>query len=677
MTAMAAVAMGVAFTSCSHNTDLYGGEEGGGKINGRTAQEQIELDKAVYKAAFEKTFGKVAPTVDWGFGSSTRALTRASSYGVQTIEPIFKFPTAPANSDFPTDKDENAELLTGYKDGTNLLYYIDESINGNGQTIQPNVSWNAAKKDLVLYVKGNVIPKDIYTPPMTTIYILPNSKLTIPASRSSFGQNYTHIYIGTGAELIIQGNQVEFGSGVKVYNKGTITAQNIVVSNDGLLYNMGTISTNELSVKNTSSVIVNDNTITANYLNTAGGGKIQNNYKMTINGETCINSNDNTWVNNGHYKTETFVYTAGSADVINNCYLEVTEDFNINLGDTQTNGFRIDAGGGVKTKNFNGGGPFSAKDQNGTNKSYSGGPYKIVMGSASVFKVTNEAHLNATAAATATSPYGFVAVGDDYAVFQAKKVKKEGKGHGNVVYSGNLYISAEEHFAQESDGYSDGASAILYQHDCSKENIYAPGFENGKPNITIEETPCNPGFEGDDDIPETFTYRVIAEDLSATEGSDFDFNDVVFDVEPNAAGDAAKIVVRAAGGIYRLTVAGQEVHAAFGATPDEEGLYPMINTQPWDSDTKATLIESYTGDFSSDEAIRNTINGITILVYKPGYEDNGAELEAKIGEPACKILVDQTFDVATEREDLGKKYNQFRPMVRGEFQSRFWWQRSE
>ena len=79
MTAMAAVAMGVAFTSCSHNNDFYGGEEGSGKINGRTAQEQIELDKAVYKAAFEKTFGKVAPTVDWGFGSSTRAFTRAAN----------------------------------------------------------------------------------------------------------------------------------------------------------------------------------------------------------------------------------------------------------------------------------------------------------------------------------------------------------------------------------------------------------------------------------------------------------------------------------------------------------------------------------------------------------------------------------------------------------------------
>ena len=96
MTAMAAVAMGVAFTSCSHNTDLYGGEEGSGKINGRTAQEQIELDKAVYKAAFEKTFGKVAPTVDWGFGSSSVAGVR----GGTRVVPGITFP-----DDFSVKKD--------------------------------------------------------------------------------------------------------------------------------------------------------------------------------------------------------------------------------------------------------------------------------------------------------------------------------------------------------------------------------------------------------------------------------------------------------------------------------------------------------------------------------------------------------------------------------------------
>ena len=177
----------------------------------------------------------------------------------------------------------------------------------------------------------------------------------------------------------------------------------------------------------------------------------------------------------------------------------------------------------------------------------------------------------------------------------------------------------------------------------------------------------------------TPTYRVIAEDLNAEEASDFDFNDVVFDVEPNEAGNAAKIVVRAAGGIYKLTVAGQEVHAAFGQTAKADGLYPMINTQPWNPDVKATLIESYSGDFSSDAAIRNTIKNIEIKVYKPGFEENGIELSAQTGKPACKILVDQTFNVVTERTGIADKNTNFNKYVQGTWDTTtngFWWKKN-
>ena len=178
----------------------------------------------------------------------------------------------------------------------------------------------------------------------------------------------------------------------------------------------------------------------------------------------------------------------------------------------------------------------------------------------------------------------------------------------------------------------------------------------------------------------TPTYRVIAEDLNASEASDFDFNDVVFDVEPNEAGTAAKIVVRAAGGIYKLTVAGQEVHAAFGENAKADGLYPMINTQPWNPDVKATLIESYSGDFSSDAAIRNTIKNIVIKVYKPGFEENGIELEAQTGKPACKILVDQTFNVVTERTGIADKNTNFHKYVQGTWDTEtngFWWKENK
>ena len=107
----------------------------------------------------------------------------------------------------------------------------------------------------------------------------------------------------------------------------------------------------------------------------------------------------------------------------------------------------------------------------------------------------------------------------------------------------------------------------------------------------------------------------------------------------------------------------------------------MINTQPWDPDTKATLIESYSGKFGSDEEIRNTIKGIEIKVYKPNYEENGelkwAVLEAETGKPACKILVDQTFEVVTERTGIADKNTNFHKYVQGTWDTEgFWWQQT-
>lgn len=63
MTAFAAVAMGAAFTSCSHNDDEY-----------QPAPEKTDAEKL--ESAFEQTFGKIDPTNDWGFGNA--ALSRGT-----------------------------------------------------------------------------------------------------------------------------------------------------------------------------------------------------------------------------------------------------------------------------------------------------------------------------------------------------------------------------------------------------------------------------------------------------------------------------------------------------------------------------------------------------------------------------------------------------------------------
>ena len=164
-------------------------------------------------------------------------------------------------------------------------------------------------------------------------------------------------------------------------------------------------------------------------------------------------------------------------------------------------------------------------------------------------------------------------------------------------------------------------------------------------------------------------YRVIAEDLNASESTDFDFNDVVFDIIPNGTSNAT-IKLIAAGGIYKLTVNGHEVHQAFGQNAKADGTYDMINTGAGPTVDPVNLC-TISGDFTGNDA-PTKINNIEIKVYKPGF-DEGILLTATRGEPACKILVDDTFGVVPERKDISNTYGKFTSYVRGEFVDDFWW----
>lgn len=167
-------------------------------------------------------------------------------------------------------------------------------------------------------------------------------------------------------------------------------------------------------------------------------------------------------------------------------------------------------------------------------------------------------------------------------------------------------------------------------------------------------------------------YRVIAEDLNAREDTDFDFNDVVFDIIPNGT-TSADIRLIAAGGIYKLTVNGIEVHEAWGEQPDANGLYPMINTGDGPNHAPITLC-TLQGDYTGND-VRLKIKNIEIKVYKPGFEDEGLVLDATTGRAACKILVDTRFGVVPERQDISNEYDLFTSYVQGYFEDEFWWRR--
>lgn len=641
----------MALSSCSHDEYMY-------------SEEKVETNvNDTYAAAFEKAFGKVGPNVDWGFGRQhaysrgvTRALTDYPTKG--NIQPTISFPSDCAASNFLEEVPEGVNKLPTLGGGAGS-YYIDAAT-------QSVSTWAGASK---IYVTGTVDLSDgdtdatapKFAPTITSeIYLLKDSKLIL-GEVSAINFNVAAIYIADGATLQTAGI-LKANTNTKVYNHGTIKVGTFEVNTSSFLYNVGTLEASSVNAESNDSRIVNDATINCTTV-VVNAGAVQNNDIWTVTGTTKVNSNNSGWVNNGHWTTYDYAYIGGSVNVINNCLLTVTHDFEMNIS-SNTGAFKIDTGGGVETANFYGGRDSSTGAVSG--------PFKIVMGQNAVFKVTGTAQLESGR----KDDEGFGIFGPTtggYAVFQAKNIVRDPtlasqKSHGAVTYGGNLYVSAETHFAQGDDG---GGNKFIYTKDnFDLKNIYVSGeysgteFSKGKPNITIDKTTCNPGFKGANPL-----YRVIAEDLSASDAGDFDFNDVVFDVV-KVEGENTILRLICAGGTLPLRVRGsgesegREVHAVFGDTTPILEKHPMYNTGagPNVPATEFTV----KGKYVTHAEIKN----IKIEVYK---NNSWMELKATTGEAACKILVDDTFKPVTERRSIANEYKLFTNYVQGAFQDDFWW----
>ena len=680
MTGISAIIMSGLFTSCSHDMNGYIGDK----------TQEIKQN---YENAFVETFGQPAATQTWGFGPSTVAGTRGGTRSLGdydeykgTMQPVEWYQdtndnwawktrtyTFPSALEIPTTKPNDAQYYEGgYKYFNGETIWMDENtskhVEVQGYCDMYIVKTGTGEANVIIestdkWYVGNV---PYGSGKKIRVFVCPGVTLKIPAKDEQNLQANVEYYFAPGSDLIC--NELKLNGTVFYMGASTTTTvSKLEVNNSGIFYNMGTANiTNDISVENSSSTIVNDGTLNAANLLTKGSGRVENNAELTISNTTTINSNYNVWVNNGYYKTKNFEYTATSASVINNCFLEVTENFFMNIADGSGD-FKIDAGGGVLTKNFYGGGVYG---------SYNGGPYKITMGSRSVFKVTNEAHLNALASGIATAHYGFEGVGSDYAVFQANKVIRDGLGEGNVAYGGKLYVSAEEHFAQ---GYSGQYPYIHYYDDCSEANIYAPGFQSGTPDITINTTPCNPGFNvsGDDDdddddeggegggnADEIETVRVIAEDLTLSDyGKDFDFNDVVFDVIWNKTQGKVSIKVLAAGGELTMYIGGtadgvdgvRTVNDYFARANEDKNITEktMINTAPGRHNEYKTFEYELDNSWWSGNTIGQIAKSIYIRVMKSGEL---VTLSADQGKAASKIAVGTDYEWCDEREDVDDKF---------------------
>ena len=184
----------------------------------------------------------------------------------------------------------------------------------------------------------------------------------------------------------------------------------------------------------------------------------------------------------------------------------------------------------------------------------------------------------------------------------------------------------------------------------------------------------------DHEIVDPDDVCIIAEDLSANEATDFDFNDVVFTVHYNTT-SSATVTLYAAGGTLPLWVgdASHEVHKEFGyPDPDPKtGLYKMINTGA-KADVNNVPVVSF--NVTSQKSTRG--KDIIIKVDKGTKNDQGVhvpnwiELTATGGAPAAKVCVGVDFATENmwcfERQSIKDVYRKFSLWV-AEDPTVLWW----
>ena len=677
---MLAVA-GLAIASCSKMDDY--------------ATSPAEIVQAKYNQAFYNYVeGKIDPNQTWGF--SDDAYTRSGADITRSIsvngDAYDKFPSADdVAANFPTAIPEGAvevsQLEALYK-GTKVqtqygettlwdLYAIYSNVITEGFNLKitqagttelggsyQNAGYDAtAGKNVArpynvyVNVDGDVTLKRNGSTHFN-LYIL-KGNVTL---ESNYGEQAGLISVAAGATLNDQRNSVAANQGVKIFNRGTINATNTQkydIGNFCTVYNEGKFNvTGALTYSpgdaNTSYFmnLGDDAELTASAMTLNSAGNFYNDGKVVINGETNVTQKDIYWVNAGYYKTGSIVFSAKNATFYNYCQLIVTGnahmydgEFNLmpnsytEVATAEMDNFIVNMGGnagiiikGAVRVKAQGDGTFQGFKNFGTNN------YVLIGG-----KVTVDSHKKTFS----------VESGITYSIKEIEIVRG-----GSVV--------TEAQLQEEKSGDYPVLDLQGTEAPFGKLTVTPKEFGQGcGATWTTDTTPPTPTPSVNSN-----TIRIIAEDLSAAGGTDFDFNDVVLDV---TFGNPAKVVLTHAGGTLPLRINGNdawEVHKLFGVwkeDPADLNKQEMVNTNRGPSKPSVDLTNELNVSISSRSEADTKLK---LEVYKEG---SWIEMTSPKGEPACKLAVGQDFKVLDERQSIKKEYPDFLSWVRGENFSSQWW----
>ncbi len=717
ITSAAALALCGLITSCSHD------------IDGLTPEESVA---ATYEKAFITAFGQPAPDQTWGFGTSTVAGTRGTRADVfgfslptnptfkdkddivePTISGVYNTVADATNAgvtvvDATNKQNFNVESNKSYAIDSNSslsnLGNVSNTVIYITENMAFNMSLNQNANNTVVVTKGKTVTVNSVNQ-YQTYYVAEGATLNFSYDISV--ERGFHLFMGSGSTVNTQnitikgvnptssikniGGTLNIGTeqnkktltlenGVTLWNEGTVNVYQEfkMVNNNSAVYNAPghIISIPSLTINNNYNLIVNDGTFTINggielsnvnaevvnngnlsgtSLSLKAGGKFHNTGTTTITGKTTVDNNNSIggeWKNEGTFITEDFEIKAFAQKVWNCCKMIVHKADNTGVFKIYGE-FVLDRGASIKTDNVD-----------WVNKS------NVYMNGLSLFKVEETFDSN-----NYDRECGIHAMSDEWAVLQAKSIVQRDNVNNQfrMAYYGNLWVDAESHF---DIWYKDTNSATPGDQPNYKffgNAKFGHEGDEGCPVIPVENTngrnySCTPGYNETPE-PSGDVVRVVAEDLTASAGNDFDFNDVVFDVELKD-NNVVYVYVRAAGGTLPLYLGEDdeavEVHGLFG---QDTGI--MINTGGTTKGyancidnlaPKGISLRNPLAGQADATNVRQVAKAIKVTVIK---KVNGTStpclLKAEQGEATAKLCVGtdyqyteggKTYPCLTERTDI-------------------------
>lgn len=616
MTGMAAIALCAAFTSCSKNENLYD----------PSAVDAMEESKIIesYNQAFIQTFGQPAANQDWGFGSV--AGTRANQG--ETVPETETRVNANANE----WADPNKEF---------------------GGWLVPDPLTNGQKERVKAYFQAN-----------------PNLGHQDPGYRNFFVQ--------------------------QVYKGGTSVGTNStekVIAADGSVYTSNNM--NHLTVGQYEQHINNFNNGDCSEVNVLNNGQVVGGTShkdkimlmVNVDDTSCFGYHDSGSSNqssaNPNHNDKWALVSAATIDAWAAQNGNIGEAVNDKWGRSFL-GFdlAIKEGAQAYARDNNGNvlyadysqapeAPIYAWDgqkviqignkdaSTGWQAVYLDGYQNIMKGSAAIgWLTTNENFYIAADKVTLNQTYqnGETKPSDLTEVKNAVVIK-------DLVYNGTKY-QAVLNLAKINQLVADGYLPVNNKslQDWVKVGVSDGYYSDWIVTLTKAEKETTPPPSDGYDI------RIIAEDLNAKAltaeaakdglvDSDWDFNDVVFDVKFTSE-TSANVKIVCAGGVLPLYVAGHEVHEALGRPEtDADGLYKIIGMSNAATPFEVTGINKAKNGRDIKVEVKRTLTSGKEVLF---------ELKAEKGLPAAKIGVKPKFTPCGERQDIRTIYPLFSKWVLGE-----------